>query len=128
VRLLLDTHTLVWFLKDAPELSATARDSIELASSQVFVSAVNGWEIATKANSGKWPEVVDLVGDLPALIDRLDMQMLPITLMHALHAGSYPLRHRDPFDRILVAQAQIEGLALVTIDRALQAYGIETIW
>ncbi len=128
MRLLLDTHTLVWFLKDAPELSSIARDAIELDASQVFVSAVNGWEIATKANSGKWPEVVDLVDELPFLIERLDLIPLPISLQHALRAGSYRLRHRDPFDRLLVAQSQIEGLTLVTIDRALQAYGVETLW
>ncbi len=128
MRLLLDTHTLVWFLKDAPELSSIARDAIELDDSQVFVSAVNGWEIATKANSGKWPEVVDLVDELPFLIERLDLIPLPISLQHALRAGSYRLRHRDPFDRLLVAQSQIEGLTLVTIDRALQAYGVETLW
>ena len=68
------------------------------------------------------------VDELPFLIERLDLIPLPISLQHALRAGSYRLRHRDPFDRLLVAQSQIEGLTLVTIDRALQAYGVETLW
>lgn len=86
-----------------------------------------GWESATKAKSGKWPEVVDLVSELPSLIDRLDMRTLSISLQHTLLAGSYPFHHRDPFNRLLVAQAQIENLVLVTIDRPLRAYGVETL-
>ena len=128
MRLLLDTHALVWFLKDAPELSTPERDAIELDGAEVFVSAVNGWEIATKVATGKWPEAADLVDTLPLLIKKLDMISLPITLEHSLRAGSYRNVHRDPFDRLLVAQAEIDDLVLVTSDRALPSFGIRTFW
>ena len=128
MRLLLDTHTLVWFLKDAPELSISARDAIELDVAVVFVSAVNAWEIATKVTNGKWPEAASLVDTLVAEMDRLDLNALPITVEHALRAGSYRHLHRDPFDRLLVAQSEIDDLVLVTRDRALTAVGIKTLW
>jgi PIN domain nuclease of toxin-antitoxin system len=120
VNLLLDTHALLWMLADDPKLTAEAHDAIASEENSVLVSAVSAWEIAIKCRLGKLQAPDDLVEQLAAA----DLQPLPITIGHALAAGALPRHHEDPFDRMLVAQAQLEDLTIVTADRGLQRYDV----
>jgi PIN domain nuclease of toxin-antitoxin system len=86
------------------------------------------WEIATKVRLGKLPAANELLGDLPELLAGQGFQLLPITLLHGLHAGGYNLAHRDPFDRLLAAQAELSDLTLVSLDPALQAFPCRLLW
>ena len=123
MRALLDTHVLLWWLFDDPALSKRARDIIADPDNDVLVSSVAGWEISTKHRLGKLPEAEEAVRDLPALLRRARMEVLPITLEHAL-AGP----HRDPFDRMLVAQSRLEKLPLLSSDRVFKQYKVRTLW
>ena len=120
--LLLDTHVVLWWLGQDPGLSEEARNTIA-SDPQVFVSAATAWEIAIKQNTGK----LRSPADLEAQLARHSFEHLPITLAHALRAGSLPKHHNDPFDRMLVAQAAIEGLTLVTRDSRIARYGVATL-
>jgi len=120
VRLLLDTHALLWWALDDPKLSAAARDVIADPGSRVSVSAASMWEISTKSARGRLP----VKGDLRGILARQPIHPLPITADHAWAAGQLPLHHRDPFDRILVAQAQLEGLTIVTRDPDIVRYQV----
>ena len=125
MRLLLDAHTFLWWLADDDALAAAARSAIADPDSVVFVSAATIWEIAIKANLGR----ID-VGDAD-LIDEIVVNVfveLPITARHARVAGSLPRHHDDPFDRMLVAQAQLEGLTCVTRDAAFARYDVAVLW
>ena len=128
MRVLLDTNVFLWSNEDPDRLSSTARELVEDSTNYVFLSAVSAWEIAIKYEKGslKLPEpahqfVIDRVF-------RLRLQPLNIELPHALRAGSLPPIHRDPFDRLLVAQSQLEGLPILTSDARIAAYGVEVIW
>jgi PIN domain nuclease of toxin-antitoxin system len=120
VRLLLDTNALIWWLAD--ELSADARDAIVEAEA-VFVSAASAWEIAIKQKLGK----LTAPGDLELELEREGFEPISISIAHALRAGALPLHHTDPFDRVLVAQAELERLTLVTRDTDLAAYGVAVL-
>lgn len=122
-RLLLDTHVLLWSLSDPQRLADSAREALEDGANEVFVSAVSAWEIAIKRASGK----LRAPDDLRTGIERQGFEHLPMTFFHAERAGSLPLHHRDPFDRMLVAQAQIERLLLVTGDARILRYDVPTI-
>src|SRR6266568_7270348 len=128
MRILLDTHVYFWWETNNPRLSAAARESITAADTEVLVSAVTAWELATKARFGKWPEAAELVADIAAALDSEGFEPLPITLEHARVAGLLPARHRDPFDRMLAAQAQIENVPLVTVDPVFSALGVRVLW
>ena len=119
MRLLLDTHALLWWLADDARLDQSAADAIAGAEF-VAVSAASAWEIGIKQSLGK------LTGpkDLPAELVANGFTELPVTVAHALAAGALPAHHSDPFDRMLVAQSRLEGLALVTRDDRLADYGI----
>ena len=123
MRLLLDTHTFLWWLADVVKLPDTTRTAIADPENDVFVSAVTGWEIAVKKAKGKLtaPE------NLSAMIEEKGFRHLHLTFHHAEQAGRLPMRHRDPFDRFLIAQAQAEGLTLVTRDSQIRRYGIHTM-
>jgi PIN domain nuclease of toxin-antitoxin system len=121
MRLLLDTHTLVWWLGRLPRLGDKARAAV--SSAPVLVSAVTGYEIALKRTVGK----LRAPDDLEFQLARHSFEVLPVTLRHAVRAGELPLWHRDPFDRLLVAQAQCEGLTLVTSDRSLTAFDVRIL-
>lgn len=125
--LLLDTHVLLWWLADDPRLSDVARERLE-TEPRAAVSSASCWEVAIKVKLGKLPAPDGDVRRLPDLIAGQGFSMLPITAHHAIAAAALPDIHRDPFDRLLVAQAREEGLAIVTKDRAIQAYDVETLY
>lgn len=120
---LLDTHTLIWWIENDPGLSRTAREVIADPASGVFVSAVSVWEISIKMNLGK----LRIPDDLLDQIARHQFAGLHITLEHAYAAGALPRHHDDPFDRMLVAQARLEGLQIVTRDPRIALYGVPTL-
>lgn len=127
-RVLLDTHVLLWWLFDDPRLSKRARDVIRSADTAVLVSSASGWEIGTKHRLGRLPEAMEVVHDLPPLLRRSRMEVLPIALEHALAAGMLPGPHRDPFDRMLIAQARLERLPIVTNDPVFARYEVDVVW
>ena len=129
MRLLLDTHTLLWWLGDAPQLSARARDAIGRVEAEVFVSAATAWEIATKVRIGKLPGGALVIDDFSGHLARERFIELPISVKHARYAGSFDLAHRDPFDRMLLAQSLAEGLTLVTADPVFTGLpGFAPLW
>ena len=127
MKLLLDTHALLWWITDNSRLSVSARLSIEEAD-QVLVSSATAWEIATKQRLGKLPEADRYVADLEKIVSEEDMGFMPVTFAHGLRAGSYGSEHRDPFDRMLAAQAEMEGLILVTRDSFFAQFPVQTLW
>jgi len=128
VRLLLDTHAFLWWLAGDPSLPVGARGAIADEANEVFVSAASSWEIATKHRIGKLPDVAAIVADIErAAIDQ-GFTALPITLKHGQAAGALPGPHRDPFDRMLVAQALLEGLVLVSNEQPFDGYGVKRLW
>src|SRR3990167_2859282 len=110
---LLDTHTLLWWLFDDPGLSKHAKNVITSPDSRVFVSSASGWEISIKHHIGKMPHVGHLVKELPLYIRRERFEILPISFEHAMAAGALDGKHKDPFDRMLIAQARLEELILI---------------
>ena len=128
MRFLLDTHTLLWSFNDSPSLTSRARKVIEDGSNDLIVSAVSAWEIATKARLGKLPGGDELIADLDRYLAQLRCEALPISLDHAVRAGRLPGEHRDPFDRMLIAQAQAENMAIISNDRIFDTYRVQRIW
>lgn len=128
MRLLLDTHVLLWWQTDDSRLSAAARVAIADASNHIFVSAASAWEIATKQRLGKLREVPQAAERFGELVAADGFVHLPVTHLHALRAGSYTTDHRDPFDRMLVAQSELEGLTLVSCDSALASFDCKILW
>jgi len=120
VNLLLDTHALLWWLEDHVTLRDEARVAIADGGNVVFVSSATAWEIAVKKSLGK----LEAPDDLEAALAASRFDPLPISIAHALAAGALPRHHDDPFDRMLVAQAQSEGLTLVTRDARLTEYDV----
>ena len=127
-RLLLDTHTLAWWLLDSPRLGAAARAAIGAGDHTVLVSAASIWEMATKHGRGRWPEVGTLLVDPEATLVAERMTALPISFAHARAAGHLVWDHRDPFDRMLAAQAIAEAATLVTADAVFSGVAVETLW
>jgi PIN domain nuclease of toxin-antitoxin system len=128
LRLLLDTHALAWFLLDLPRLPATARTEIIDPQNTIFVSAVSAMEIASKHRIGKWPDAAPIAADFEAVVQAERFEPLPITLTHARRAGAMPGAHRDPFDRILIAQALVEDLILVSNETPFDNFGVRRLW
>jgi PIN domain nuclease of toxin-antitoxin system len=123
VRLLLDAHALLWWLGDDPTLSAGARASIAEPSNEIFVSAATVWEIAIKTALGK----LEAPGSVAAALDAAGFDELPVTAADAEAAGALPPHHRDPFDRMLVAQATRLDAVIVTRDGVFTAYGVRVL-
>jgi PIN domain nuclease of toxin-antitoxin system len=128
LRCLLDTHTLIWWMTIDPRLSKSARTLIEQESTISLVSAASAWEMATKVRLGRLPTAVDLVQDFVDDVERQRMEILAISAEHAIRAGLLPGPHKDPFDRMLIAQAQAENVPIVSNDRALDGYGVRRLW
>ncbi len=125
MRLLVDTHALLWFLTEDKHISNAARRAIENRQNSVWASAVSGYELGLNHAHGK----LDFpVHDLLPMLHAANIELLPILMSHALAAAGLRQEHRDPWDRILVAQAKIEDLMLVTRDEALEKYDIRTFW
>ncbi|MGE0796684.1 MAG: type II toxin-antitoxin system VapC family toxin [Lautropia sp.] len=128
MRLLLDTHALLWWFTDDERLSVNARALIGDPGNEIFVSAASAWEIATKHRLGKLPGFDEAVAQYTDLLAADGFRSWPITHAHALRAGAYPVDHRDPFDRVLAAQSELDGFRLITIDAAFLRFGTETVW
>ena len=122
-RLLLDTSVVLRALEDHPDLAPSVRSAIIDPDNEVFFSAVSIWEIAIKQSIGK----LDAPKDIASLLEESGFSELAVTSFHVEQAGGLPLHHRDPFDRMLVAQAQAEGLSSVTSDSRIPLYGVRTI-
>jgi PIN domain nuclease of toxin-antitoxin system len=128
MRLLLDTHILLWWLSENPSLPASARKLIANKNNDVLVSAASAWEIATKVRLGKLPIAVDLAHDFTAYLDRERFETLAVSAEHGIRAGLLPGPHKDPFDRMLIAQALAENLAIVSNDVVFDGYGVKRVW
>jgi PIN domain nuclease of toxin-antitoxin system len=119
---------LLWWLSDDPALSRAARKTIAETKNTLIVSAVSAWEIAIKVRLGKLPTAADLTADFSGLIEREGFQLLAISGEHGIRAGLLPGPHRDPFDRMLIAQAQAENLPIITNEASFAGYGVRRIW
>ena len=128
MRCLLDTHALLWWLFDDPKLSQRVRDTIARPENEILVSAASAWEISTKHRIGKLPEAGDIVGQFPTYLRKARFIALDVSVDHALLAGSLPGPHRDPFDRMLIAQARLLNVPVVTIDPVFHDYGVSVLW
>jgi PIN domain nuclease of toxin-antitoxin system len=128
MRVLLDTHALLWAAFHKDQLSARARHLIQPQRNEIFVSAASAWEIATKYRLGKLAQAQALVDDFVPAIRSAGYEPLPISLEHALRAGRLTPEHRDPFDRMLAAQAIHEDLALISHDEQLDVFGVRREW
>jgi PIN domain nuclease of toxin-antitoxin system len=122
-RLLIDTHVFLWWLGDDPQLGPRARDLIANAENQVFVSAATAWEISIRKSIGE----IDAPDDLDAIAEQEGFDKLPISFFHGERAGDLSQHDYDPFDRMLVAQSQAEGLDFITADSAISQYAVKTI-
>lgn len=125
---LIDTHALLWALMESDRLSKRAKTVIEDPANRLLVSSASAWEIATKFRLGRLPEAESVVRGYPHHLARLGTTELPISAEHALLAGTLPAEHRDPFDRMLAAQALIEGVPIVSCDEALTAFRVSLLW
>jgi len=128
VRLLLDTHALLWWLADHSSLSSAARRSIRTPANTPLVSAASAWEIGTKVRLGKLAGAESLVADFPGMLAAEHFEELPISIEHSIRASMLPGPHKDPFDRMLAAQCQAENLPIVSADPVFEQFGIRRIW
>jgi PIN domain nuclease of toxin-antitoxin system len=128
MRALLDTHAFIWWVTDDPQLSSTSRTIIADSGNILFLSVASVWEIVIKTKSGKLtlPEPVEEY--IPNRLTLNRFESLDIQMTHTLQITTLPNIHRDPFDRILIAQSQVENLPIVTIDQKIAQYSVEIIW
>jgi len=128
MRALLDTHAFLWWIADDPRLSPRVREVIGDGSNELFLSAASGWEMAIKMRLGK----LQLSGEIePFVLGQLKVnaiQPLAVQMVHALHVYTLPEHHRDPFDRLLVAQAQVEDMPIITADPQIALYPVAVMW
>ena len=128
MRLLLDTHALLWALDSNPKLSAAAHAALADPASELLISSVSAFEITTKFRLGKFPEFAAIARDFPAMLADLAYGPLPVSMAHAALAGALDHAHGDPFDRLLIAQARIEGVPIVSNEKLFDEFGVERIW
>ena len=125
---LLDSQALLWWWFDPDRLSTAVRELLGDPATPVLVSAASVWELSLKHHQGKLPELSGAIADLPGLLQADGFEALPISLAHGLRAGGYSQPHRDPFDRMLAAQAELERLVLLTADPQLSTFPCQTLW
>ena len=125
---LLDSHALLWWWFDPDRLSTAVRELLADPATPVLVSAASVWELSLKHHQGKLPELSGAIADLPGLLQADGFEALPISLAHGLRAGGYSQPHRDPFDRMLAAQAELDRLVLLTADPHLSTFPCQTLW
>jgi PIN domain nuclease of toxin-antitoxin system len=128
MKFLLDTHSFLWFIDGNARLSMAARQLIEEPANERLVSIASLWEIAIKASLGRLTFAQPFATLLPDQLQRNSMQVLDITVAHTTAVASLPFHHRDPFDRMLIAQALVEVIPIVSVDSAFDAYGISRLW
>ena len=128
MKVLLDTHTFLWWITDDNRLSSSAREVITNGDNELFLSAATGWEIAVKAQLGRIKLPKEPHSFIAEQLRLNSIQSLPIHMSHALHVYSLPNHHRDPFDRMIIAQAQLEELPISTTDCQMAKYEIKVIW
>lgn len=128
MKLLLDTHVFLWWIAGDPRLPSKINEIIRNVENKLFLSAASGWEIAIKANLGRLQLPSELKDFISEQLVINDIKSLPIQMKHALHVYTLPNYHRDPFDRLLVAQSQIENLPLITADAQIARYPVKIIW
>jgi PIN domain nuclease of toxin-antitoxin system len=125
---LLDSHALLWWWFDPDRLSTAVRELLSDPATSVLVSAASLWELSLKHHQGKLPELSGAIADLPGLLQADGFEGLPISLAHGLRAGGYSQPHRDPFDRMLAAQSELDRLVLLTADPQLSTFPCQTLW
>jgi PIN domain nuclease of toxin-antitoxin system len=128
LRLLLDTHALLWWLLGDEMLSLSAREAIADPANEVFVSAASAWEIATKHRIGKLPIAAGIAANVERAVASQGFTELPVTIRDGQLAGGLPAIHKDPFDRMLIAQAVLDDLVLVSNEALFNAYGVARLW
>ncbi len=128
MRVLLDTHALIWWWTDDPRLSTRVRALLLDEGTEAFVSSASAWEVATKVRLGKLGDVAAAVPRFAELLAADGFLTLAITQEHALRAGGFDVSHRDPFDRMLAAQSELDKLPLLTRDPAFALFGTQTLW
>lgn len=128
MRALLDTHALIWWFEDPALLGAEARELLQGGAGQILVSAVSAFEMNTKRRIGKLLGIDSLIDDLANYVAEQGFELLPVTLDHAELGGRLDIPHRDPFDRLLIAQALIEDVRLVSNERPFDSFGVRRLW
>lgn len=128
MRLLLDTHTFLWFVTNDPQLSENALDAVAEPTNEILLSPASYWEIAIKVSLGKYPLTVPFETFFQEGMEGSDMAILPIEVRHAAVLSSLPMHHKDPFDRMMISQAIVEQIPIVSADSALDAYGVQRWW
>jgi PIN domain nuclease of toxin-antitoxin system len=128
VRLLLDTHALIWWMSNSPSLPDTVRRLMSDKENTIFVSAASAWEMATKVRLGRLPAASDITRNFPEYMLQAGFESLPVSTEHGVRAGLLPGPHQDPFDRMLIAQAEMEKLFIVSNEKIFDQYGVRRIW
>ena len=128
VRLLLDTHTFLWWVEDAPDLSKKARQAIINPDNECFLSLASCWEMAIKLSLGKLKLAGVIERFIPEQLSANGFRQLEVDFRHVARVATMPFHHRDPFDRLLAAQAKEEKLAIVSADAIFQKYGVKRVW
>ncbi len=124
---LIDTHVLLWWIFDDPKLCEISRQILKNPAHKIYVSSASAWEISTKYRIGKMPEAKQLLTKYEILLDKMGFNQLSVTTTHALRAGQLQIEHRDPFDRMLMAQAELESIPIITYDKAFHHDFIDVI-
>jgi PIN domain nuclease of toxin-antitoxin system len=128
MRLLLDTHAFIWWLEGSAKLTPEATRAIAARENEVMVSAASAWEMTTKYRLGKLPGIAAIVNELAAVVEAEGFRVLDIAFQHACLAGQFDHAHRDPFDRMLIAQSLVEDLAFVSNEALVDGFGVKRIW
>lgn len=128
MKLLLDTHSFLWFVEDDPHMPDHVKDLIEDEQHEKYFSIASAWELAIKVGLGKLTLSLPLEIYLPDSLQRNGIGLLPITLNHAIHVASLPLHHKDPFDRLLVTQSLLDAMPIISVDAILDSYGVTRLW